>query len=137
MENVFLAWHCGNAPPCLRAADAELILRARQRPLDAPVPEGDEGAGVWETRLKTGPVTITRLVEYDGVYKMLITAGEIIDDPAPERGSGSWVRVANLEKLYATLFEEGFIHHASMIHGEWSEALAMFCKFAGIETVIV
>jgi len=36
-----------------------------------------------------------------------------------------------------TLFEEGFIHHASMIHGRYTGALAQFCKFAGIKTVIV
>jgi len=136
-ENVFLAWHCGNAPMSLKRPGTVATLRARGRALDAPIPDGDEGAGTWDATLRTGPVTITRLVEYDGEYKMLITEGAIIDDPAQERGSGSWVEVPDLEKLYMTLFEEGFIHHASMIHGRYTGALAQFCKFAGIKTVIV
>ncbi len=136
-ENVFLAWHCGNAPTCLRASNSEVILRNRRRPLDVPIPDDDAGAGVWEMTLRPGPVTITRLVEYDGVYKMLLARGEIVADPARERGSGSWVEVADLEKLYATLFEEGFIHHASMVHGDVTKALAEFCKFVGIKTVVV
>jgi L-fucose isomerase-like protein len=136
-ENVFLAWHCGNAPTCLRAQNSEVILRNRRRPLDVPIPEDDSGAGVWEMTLRPGPVTITRLVEYDGVYKMLITKGEIVEDPAKERGSGSWVEVSDLEKLYATLFEEGFIHHASMVHGDVTKALGEFCKFVGIKTIVV
>ncbi len=136
-ENVFLAWHCGNAPVCLKAEGADATLRARGRALDAPIPDGDEGAGVWDTRLRPGVVTITRLVEYDGAYKMLITKGKIIEDPAPERGSGSWVEVPDLAGLYQVLFEEGFIHHASMIHGDLGDALQQFCKFAGIQTVVV
>jgi hypothetical protein len=29
-----------------------------------------------------------------------------MDDLAPERGSGSWVEVRDLERLYRTLFEK-------------------------------
>ena len=53
------------------------------------------------------------------------------------RGSWSWVRVEDLDKLYRTLVEEGFTHHASMIHGDYVKPIADACKFLGIETVIV
>ncbi len=68
-------------------------------------------------------------------YKMLITGGEIVDDPAPERGSHAWVEVADLDNLYNTLIDEGFIHHASLIHGDHRRALQEFCRFVGIKTV--
>ena len=53
------------------------------------------------------------------------------------RGSWAWVRVNNLDKLYRTIIEEGFTHHASMVYGDFSGEIENFCKFVGISTVIV
>ena len=82
-------------------------------------------------------VTLNRLVEYDGLFKMLVTTGEIIPSEQQLRGSWSWVQVADLDYLYRVLVEEGFIHHASMIHGDFTLPIVDFCDFAGIEAVIV
>ncbi|MCL5110040.1 MAG: hypothetical protein M1401_14505 [Chloroflexi bacterium] len=135
--NTFLAWHCGNAPYSLRRPGTEVVLRNRWRGLDEPIPLEDDGAGAREFQLRTGAVTLSRLVEDGGEYKMLITGGEIVDDPAPERGSHAWVEVPDLDKLYNTLIDEGFIHHASLIHGDHRRALREFCRFVGVKTVVV
>jgi len=45
--------------------------------------------------------------------------------------------VPDLEYLYETLVTEGFTHHASLIHGDYTEALADACEYLGIEPVIV
>ena len=135
--NTFLSWHCGNGPTCLRAPNSPVTLRNRRRPLDVAIPADDTGAGIWEFALKTGPVTFSRVVEYNGEFKMLVTKGEVIEDPARESGSASWVQVPDLQKLYATMVEEGFIHHASMIYGDQTKALATFCKLTGIKVVAV
>lgn len=133
--NVFLAWHCGNAPPGLMCSGCMAALRYHSI-LHRDV--GIEKAyGTAEFRLKPGPVTICRLVEYRGEFKMLITHGEAIEEEAELRGSWTWVRVSDLEKLYRTLIEEGFIHHASMIHGDYVEPIAEACKMLNIKTVIV
>jgi len=68
---------------------------------------------------------------------MLIATGEIIPSDEDLAGTWSWVEVRDHDELYRTLVEEGFVHHASMIHGRYTGALAQFCKFAGIKTVIV
>ncbi len=68
---------------------------------------------------------------------MLITNGEIIESSDRLRGSWAWVRVPDLKLLYRVLAEEGFTHHASMIHGDYCAALEMFCEFAGIDVVRV
>lgn len=135
--NTFLAWHCGNAPAVLRAPESDVILRNRWRGLTEPIPANDDGAGVREFRLRAGAVTLSRLAEDGGEYKMLITGGEIVPDPAVERGSHAWVAVPDLDKLYNTLIDEGFIHHASMVHGDIRKALEEFCRFVGIKTVLV
>jgi len=82
-------------------------------------------------------VTLNRIVEYDGQFKMLITKGKIIPGEERMRGSWSWVEVADLEELYRTLIEEGFTHHASMIHGDITLPLIEFCRFTGMDAIIV
>ena len=81
-------------------------------------------------------VTLCRLAEYDGVFKLLVTKGEVISDEAVPQ-TGSWVKVPDLERLYRTLAEEGFVHHASMVFGDYAQPLIDACKFLGIKTVAV
>ncbi len=133
--NVFLAWHCGNAPPSLVCPGCTAALRYHSIIYrDVGV---ERSYGTAEFRLKPGPATICRLVEYRGEFKMLITRGEVLEEEAEFRGSWAWVRVKDLEKLYRTLVEEGFVHHASLIHGDYVEPIAEACRLLNIRTVIV
>ncbi|RLG06835.1 MAG: hypothetical protein DRN59_02315 [Thaumarchaeota archaeon] len=133
--NVFLAWHCGNAPPQLACPQCRPTLRYHSILYrDVGV---ENSYGTAEFRLKPGPVTICRLTEDDGEFKMLITRGEALDEAGEFRGSWVWVRVDDLDKLYRTLVEEGFVHHASMIHGDYVEPIRDACKLLGIRPVIV
>lgn len=119
--NLFLAWHCGNAPPSLACKGCTVQVA---------------GMGQGAFALKKGIVTICRLQEYDGKFKLLVTKGEVVEaEPVPQ--TGRWVKVENLEKLYTTLAEQGFVHHASMVHGDCTRALVDACKFLGIEPLIV
>ncbi len=131
--NVFLAWHCGNAPPTLMQPGCTLSYHSIMY-RDVGV---DRSYGTIEGVVKPGIVTISRLVEYDGEFKMFITRGWAIDIEPRVRGAWTWVEVDDLEKVYRTLVEEGFIHHASMIHGDYVEAIANACRLLGIKIVIV
>jgi L-fucose isomerase-like protein len=136
--NRLLAWHCGNAPTCLARDSGEIALRSRRDMTgEVPVHEGDPMAGLCQFQLKPGPVTFCRLAEYDGEWKMLIARGEIVPSDETLAGTWAWVEVSDHAHLYRTLVEEGFIHHASMIHGDQSAALAQACKFLDIKPVIV
>ncbi|MHB9033972.1 MAG: L-fucose/L-arabinose isomerase family protein [Anaerolineae bacterium] len=135
LENVFLAWHCGNASPCLAADPSQVV--AREQAIMSTVVGADKAEMALEMQLKPGVVTLNRLVEYDGEFKMLITNGEILPTKDNLRGSWSWVQVPDLDYLYRTLVEEGFTHHASMIHGDISDSVEDFCLFTGIEVVRV
>jgi len=134
-KDVFLAWHCGNAPLGLKASTSEIYLKSHSILGEMLGPQICEGTA--EFQLKEGKVTLSRIVEYDGEFKMLITKGEIIPSKDKLRGSWSWVKVSDLANLYRTLVEEGFTHHASMIHGDISDSLVEFCKFTGMEAIIV
>lgn len=134
-DNVFLAWHCGNAPACLARPGAPVVVREQAIMSGVVGPERAQMAA--EAQLREGPVTLCRLMEYDGEFKMLIIQGEIIPSDDVLRGAWSWVRVPDLAGLYRTLAEEGFAHHASMIHGELADAVENFCHYCGIRAVRV
>jgi len=134
-ENVFLAWHCGNAPMSLLCEGCKITLRGHS--ILANVVGAERAQGTAEFQLKPGPATICRLAEHDGKFKILITKGRIKKSDQELRGSRGWVQVDNLDALYRTLVEKGFIHHASLIHGEYVQAIADSCRFLGIEPIII
>lgn len=133
--NVFLSWHCGNAPPSLVCKGCRIKLMSHSilsKPLGAKNTKGTA-----EFPLKPGVVTLNRLIERDGRFKMLITGGKIIESDQSLRGSWSWVQVEDLDRLYLTLVKEGFTHHASLIHGDYTTAIKEACELLSIDTVIV
>lgn len=134
-RNVFLSQHCGNAPPILSYAPPIPILTCHW--LFSRIVSAEGSWGTAESRLRPGPVTICRLVEYDGKFKMFITRGETLDEDVPFHGSVAWIKVKDLDQVYRTLVEEGFIHHASVIYGDYVEPIVQACKILGIETIIV
>ncbi len=136
--NWLLAWHCGNAPTCLAADPACTALRSRRDMAGTlPIPEDDTMAGLYQFQVKPGPVTLCRLAEYDGEWKMLIASGRIVPSDETLAGTWSWVEVRDHARLYRTLVEEGFIHHASLIHGDQTAPLREACRFLGVRAVVV
>jgi L-fucose isomerase-like protein len=133
-----LAWHCGNAPVCLAKDRSQTALRSRRDMKgELCIEEDDASAGLAQFQIMPGNVTLCRLAEYDNEWKMLISTGEIIPSDETLAGTWAWVAVNDHEKLYRTLVEEGFIHHASMIHGDQTKALLKACKFLGIKPIVV
>ncbi len=136
--NRLLAWHCGNAPVSLAADPHQTALRSRKDMAGAlPIPAVDPQAGLNQFQVRPGKVTFCRLAEYDNEWKLLITTGEIVPSQETLAGTWSWVEVQDHARLYRTLVEEGFVHHASMIHGDWTAALLQVCKFLDIRPVVV
>jgi L-fucose isomerase-like protein len=136
--NQLLAWHCGNAPACLAKDPEQRALRSRMDMKgELEVPECDPRAGLSQFQIRPGVVTFCRMAEYDDQWKMLIATGEIVPSDETLAGTWSWVQVKDHDMLYRTLVEEGFIHHASMIHGDQVQALLQVCKFLDIEPVVV
>lgn len=137
-DNQFLAWHCGNAPVCLAADPRKTALRSRRDMLGILEPDPEDAqAGLYQFQIRPGRVTFCRLQEYDDEWKMLIASGEIVPSDEELAGTWAWVQIADHDRLYRTLVEEGFIHHASMIHGDLVKALRLACKFLEIRPVEV
>jgi L-fucose isomerase-like protein len=136
--NRLLAWHCGNAPTALARDPSSVALRSRRDMVGSqPIDPADSQAGLYQFQVRPGQVTFCRLAEYDNQWKMLIATGEIIPSDETLAGTWSWVEVQDHARLYRTLVEEGFIHHASMIHGDQTAALLQACKYLDITPIVV
>ncbi len=131
-ENVWLAWHCGNAPTSAYAPNGERRLTRNERMIQwCPTCHG-----AMEGRLKEGGVTCARLVEYDGKFCLFYGTGEVVDMPPFVRGAYGWVKVNDLKDWERKMVECGVVHHGTLIHDvKVAAALEMFCKFTGIEAV--
>jgi len=130
-KNVWLAWHCGNAPPSLCGEGCDVCIEQHSI---IPI---QPSWGTREFKLKTGPVTCCRLVEYEGRFTMFIGSGEVVDMPPVTRGSYGWVRVNDVVDWERKMVEHGIVHHGVLIHDpDVANALMSFCKFNGIEVVL-
>ena len=92
--------------------------------------------GTLEFRMKDGPVTCARMVEYNGQYNMFYGNGEAIDVPPMTRGSYAWIKVNDINDWETKMIEAGVVHHGVLIHdAKVADALEMFCKFMNVNGV--
>ena len=127
-KNTFLAWHCGNGPVTLSGEKGKVPITCHYMGPDM---------GTVEFQLKSGVVTLSSLQEDGGYFKMLVTKGKSVKLDGKMKGSWSWVKVPDLDNLYRTLITEGFVHHATLIHGDYTQSIADACEIMGIEVVEV
>jgi len=135
MRNVFLAWNCGSAPVSL-AADPKAVQLREQVELAARI-GADKAQGALEFQLAPGVVTLCRLAERDGQFRMLIATGEIIPSDDVLRGAWGWVRVLDLERLARVWAEQGFPPQMGLVYGDLADAVQAYCRYAGIDVVRV
>ena len=129
-QNIWLAWHCGNAPASLCAEDCDACIAEHSIIPIRP------SWGTLEFKQKTGPVTCCRLAEYDGFFSMFIGTGEVVDTPPAVRGSYAWVKVKDVMDWEQKMVAHGIIHHGVMVHDPAvADSLESFCKFNGIEVI--
>ncbi len=132
-NELFLAWHCGNTPiSCMNKAKKARIM--------PHCPFGDEfgissGAATMEFMIKPGKVTINRIIERRGNFKILSIPGEMIPKEDNIRGAWSWVKVGDREKMYEVIINEGFTHHVSIIHEDLTKLIREISKYLDMEFV--
>ncbi|MHB0998728.1 MAG: L-fucose/L-arabinose isomerase family protein [Armatimonadota bacterium] len=130
--DVWLAWHCGNAPGSLCSNGCKPDMYRNERLIQW----NPNCYGALELQLKAGPVTCLRLMEYDGEFTMFYGTGEVVHIPPFVRGSYGWIKVNDVFDWEEKMIESGMIHHGVLIHDAATvDALEMFCKFLDIDAV--
>ena len=101
-ENLFLAWHCGN-PSIINKNPSSKAKVLPQCPLEE-IFDKKSAAATMEFMLKPGIITVNRIVEHNGIFKMLNIIGKMVERKDNLRGGWSWVEVKDRVKLYETIF---------------------------------
>jgi len=119
-EDLVVLWHCGLAP--LSMADPAVRPRAtihsnRQLPL------------LMEFPLKPGRVTVARLSEATGGYRLVVGGGEMLRAPMSFAGTSGVMRFDRpAAEVLDTLLSEGLEHHVSLTYGDYQPALLALAK---------
>ncbi len=119
-EDVAVVWHCGLAP--LSMADPAVRPRAtihsnRRLPL------------LMEFPLRPGRVTIARLSEATGSYRLVVGSGEMLRAPMSFTGTSGVLRFDRpAAKVLDTLLSEGLEHHMSLTYGDHVPTVVALAK---------
>jgi L-fucose isomerase-like protein len=119
-DDTVVVWHCGLAP--LAMADPEVRPRAtihsnRQLPL------------LMEFPLKPGRVTLARLSEATGDFRLVVSSGEMLRAPLSFSGTSGVLRFDRSARyVLDTMLGEGLEHHLSLTYGDHVPALLSLAK---------
>ncbi len=126
-ENEAVLWHCGLAP--LAMADPNVQPEAaihsnRGMPLLMQFP------------LKPGRVTIARLSEATGEFRLVIGGGEMLKAPPAFTGTSGRIRFdSGAQAVMDTLMREGLEHHVSITYGEHQAVLESLAGLLGLSVL--
>lgn len=120
-------WHCGLAPLSMADADAQVeatIHSNRQLPLLMQFP------------LKPGRVTIARLSEATGEFRLVIGGGEMLKGPPAFTGTSGRIRFdSGAAAVMDTLLREGLEHHVSITYGDHQDVLESLARLLGLSVL--
>jgi L-fucose isomerase-like protein len=119
-QDEVVVWHCGLAP--LSMADPAVKPRAtihsnRKLPL------------LMEFPLKPGRITLARLSEATGEYRLVVSSGEMLRAPMSFTGTSGVLRFDRpAAQVLDILLGEGLEHHLSLTYGDHLPALLALAK---------
>lgn len=119
-----VVWHCGKAP--LSMADPAFTPHAtvhsnRLKPL------------LMEFPLKPGRVTLARVSEADGAFRLVAGAGEMLSAPPSFGGTSGVLRFDRPARaVLDTLLGEGLEHHLALTYGDHLDALLAFARLVDL-----
>ena len=123
-RDALVVWHCGLAP--LSMADPQelpgvTIHSNRKLPL------------LFEFTLKPGPVTIARLTESSGEYRLVVARAEILRAPKSFSGTSGLIHFNSpAREILDIILREGLEHHISLTYGNHIPALLAFADLLNL-----
>lgn len=126
-EDVVVVWHCGLAP--LSMADPEVQPRAtihsnRRLPL------------LMEFPLRPGRVTVARLSEATGEYRLVVASGEMLRAPMSFSGTSGVLRFDRpARQVLDTMLGQGLEHHISLTYGDHVPSLLALARMLDLSVL--
>lgn len=123
-RDALVVWHCGLAP---------LSMADPQKPREVTIHSNRQLPLLFDFSLKPGPVTIARLSEASGEYRLVIGRGEVLRGPKSFSGTSGLLKFDRpAREILEVILAEGLEHHISITYGDQTEALIAFAKLLKI-----
>ena len=111
-DNAELLWHCGPFPYSLRDPDSQPYLV--------------DGRGRFQ--LKKGEITIARLDDLNGNFKMVAVEGKAVDGPVTT-GTYAYFETDNWKRVEEKFVFGPYIHHVAGCYGQYARCLKEAMRF--------
>ena len=113
-------WHCGLAP---------LSMADPNRQPEATIHSNRELPLLMQFPLKPGRVTLARLSEATGDFRLVIGGGEMLEAPPAFTGTSGVIRFdSGAEAAMDTIMREGLEHHISLTYGDHAAVLEALAR---------
>lgn len=123
-RDAIVLWHCGLAPLSMADPDKPkgvTIHSNRKLPLS------------FEFTLKPGPVTVARLSQASGEYRLVISRGKIIPGPMSFSGTSGLLQFEHpAREVLDVILSAGLEHHISITYGDYVDVLIAFAQLLNI-----
>jgi L-fucose isomerase-like protein len=117
-RDALVVWHCGLAP--LSMADPE-------QPRGVTIHSNRKLPLLFEFTLKPGRVTIARLTESSGEYRLVVGSGQVLRAPKSFSGTSGLIQFDSpAPEVLDVIIGEGLEHHISLTYGDHVPALLVF-----------
>ena len=132
-EELFMAFHCGNAPKALME-NCELKYKLNRKDPYAPETGKEETKGTLEGRMKAGEAACFRLHGApDGTLQAYVAQGEVLPVDLKTYGVYGVFGVPEMERFYRhVLLQKRFPHHSAVVYGEAAKILYDLCLLLGV-----
>jgi L-fucose isomerase-like protein len=88
---------------------------------------------LFDFALKPGPVTVARLTESSGEYRLVIGRGEMIRGPKSFSGTSGLLKFdIPINEVLDVILSEGLEHHISITYGDCAEIVIAFAQLLKI-----
>ena len=123
-RDALVIWHCGLAP---------LSLADPQEPRGVTIHSNRRIPLLFEFSLKPGLVTVARLTESSGEYRLVIGRGEIIRGPKSFSGTSGLLQFdCPAREVLDKILTEGLEHHISITYGDYADVLTKFAQLLNL-----
>jgi L-fucose isomerase-like protein len=114
-SDAVVIWHCGLAP---------LSMSDPLEPPGVTIHSNRKLPLLFEFNLKPGTVTVARLTESSGEYRLVIGRGRIIQAPRSFSGTSGLLQFDQPARaILDVILSEGLEHHISITYGDYTDTL--------------
>jgi L-fucose isomerase-like protein len=123
-RDALVVWHCGLAP--LSMADPD-------QPRGVTIHSNRKLPLLFEFTLKPGRVTVARLTESSGEYRLVVGSGQVLQAPKSFSGTSGLIQFDRpAAEVLDVIIGQGLEHHISLTYGDHMDALIAFAQLQNI-----